>query len=71
MAFLTIWSRLWNKKHTSETQYRITSKKSTGISFRTSAQESALQILAVITYTDYQTIMEKAAPENVHSSYYF
>ena len=49
MAFLTIWSRLWNKKHTSETQYRITSKKSTGISFRTSAQESALQILAVIT----------------------
>ena len=26
MAFLTIWSRLWNKKHTSETQYRITSK---------------------------------------------
>ena len=42
MAFLTIWGRLWNKKHTSETQYRITSKKSTGISFRTSAQESGI-----------------------------
>lgn len=40
MAFLTIWSRLWNKKHNSETQYRITSKKSTGISFRTSAQNN-------------------------------
>lgn len=23
MAFLTIWSRLWNKKHTPETQHRI------------------------------------------------
>ena len=27
MAFLTIWSRLWNKKHTPEAQHRITSQE--------------------------------------------
>ena len=47
MAFLTIWSRLWNKKHNSETQYRITSKKSTGISFRTSAQNNNQSLVSI------------------------
>ena len=45
--------------------------KSTAISFRTTAQESVLQVLAVITIHRLSNYYGKAAPKNVHSSCYF